>query len=218
MRVCYNINVRKNSKERLFKMFKKWLICVLCVSVLLISAIPGRALETQLSGYDDKTKSYVYVSFGRFPTSADGTEENVIWRVLSVSGQEAYLLSDLILEARRIDPQPYPYCGWQKSEMFAYLNGDFMRTAFSTREISALVLNEDGGTVTLPTIDDLRNADYGLGTNDSRQAQSTDYAKANGLFVYQGRKQYSPYWSRTQSTDHAYAHRKVMDDGKTGYH
>lgn len=199
-------------------MLMKRLVCALIVSALILSMVPGLANEASLNGYDKKNKTYDYVLFGNFPTQADGTESGILWRVLSAADDSAYLLSDLILEARRIDPQPYPYSGWQKSELYKYLNGEFEKKAFSDAEQTALILNEDEGAVTLPTIDDVRNADYGLGTNDSRQAQSTEYAKANGLFVYQGKKQYSPYWTRTPSTDHAYAHRKVMDDGKTGYH
>lgn len=199
-------------------MLMRRLVCALIVSALILSIVPGVAQEASLNGYNKKNKTYDYVIFGNFPTQADGTESGIVWRVLNATDDSAYLLSDLILEARRIDPQPYPYCGWQKSEMYTYLNGEFKQKAFSEAEQMALILNEDEGTVTLPTIEDVRNADYGLGTNDSRQAQSTEYAKANGLFVYQGKKQYSPYWSRTVSTDHAYAHRKVMDDGKTGFH
>jgi exopolysaccharide biosynthesis protein len=186
-------------------------------AAMLLAMMPVAFSEGTLSGYDLKTKTYTYATFGQFPTDADGTERGIIWRVLSVDDSKALLLSEYILEAHRIDPQPRPYVGWEKSELFLYLNGEFKNKAFSTGEQAALVENDDGGTVTLPTIDELRNTDYGFLSNDERQAKSTEYAKANGLYVYQGRQQYSPYWSRTPSKDHAYAHRRVMDDGKTGY-
>ena len=196
-------------------MLKRLTCLALVIALLLGASSLGEA--SGIAGYDAKTKTLTYVHFGRFPTAADGAQAPILWRVLSTEDGVAYLLSEYILEARRIDPEPYPYAGWEKSELYAYLNGDFKANAFSAAEQGALLPFDDGALVNLATIDDLRNEKYGFTSNKTHQAQSTEYAKANGLFVYQGKGEYSPYWSRTVSPNHAYAHRRIMDDGKLGY-
>ncbi len=203
---------------------KKTLLILLLIGALLISLSAMAASPDALQGYQGKTRAWQYAQFGAYPTDADGTVRPILWRVLSVDGQEAYLMSEYILFAHRVDPNCYPvnkaaapYAGWETSELFGYLNTEFLQAAFTAEERSALATQADGGLVSLMDINDVKNKNYGFTAEKLRQAQSTAYAKANGLYVYQGAKQYSPYWSRTPSESKAYAHRRVMDDGKLGY-
>ena len=195
------------------------LLVLVCVSCAAVAASPA-----EVQGYQEEKRTWQYVRYGEYPTDADGTVRPIVWRVLSVKEQKAYLLSEYILFAHRVDPNCYPvnketkpYGGWATSELFAYLNSEFKAAAFSEAEQAALCELKDGGLVSLMEINDVKNKQYGFVTQKLRQAQSTAYAKANGLYVYQGAKQYSPYWSRTPSDSKAYAHRRVMDDGKLGY-
>ncbi len=198
----------------------KRFVCLALTVVLLLGTI-GIAEEYVLQNYNKKTKTLTYVTFGKFPTNADGSEEPIVWRVLNTDGQMVYLMSEYILEAHQIHPSSptETYVGWKNSNLYAYLNGDFMNTAFTKAEQSTLIeITEDSSMVSLPSATDLKNADYGFINEKSRQAQSTAYAKANGLFVYQGKNQYSPYWLRTLSKNHpTYAHMKLQDDGKIGF-
>ena len=198
---------------------------LLTLILLLALGLGAAAAGTEaVSGYQAKQRSWQYVRFGAYPTDADGTVRPLTWRVLSVRDQKAYLLSEYILFAHRVDPNCYPinkdsapYAGWESSELFGYLNDSFLPAAFSPAEQTLLAVQEDGGLVSLPSIDDIKNEKYGFVSAKLRQAQSTEYAKANGLYVYQGGKKNSPYWSRTPSESKKYAHRRVMDDGKLGY-
>jgi len=199
-------------------------LMVLTALVLILSACALAQDASGIGGYDAKARTWDYVSFGRYPTGKDGAVEPVLWRVLSVEDDQAYLLSEYILFAHRVDPNCYPvnkksepYGGWETSELFNYLNDEFLNTAFDAAEQDALAETPDGGRVTLPEIDDIRNKKYGFDQEKKRQAQSTEYAKENGLFVYQGAKRYSPWWSRTPSESKQYAHRRVMDNGKLGF-
>ena len=192
---------------------------LLCVSCTALAIFPD-----QLIGYQSKQKTWQYIEFGSYPTEADGTVRPILWRVLTAKDHQAYLMSEYILFAHRIDPNCYPvnkdskpYGGWETSELFNYLNDDFLNAAFTGAEQNVLKAQEDGGLVSLMDIGDVKNKTYGFTAEKIRQAQSTAYAKANGLYVYQGAKQYSPYWSRTPSDSKKYAHRRVMDDGKLGY-
>lgn len=198
----------------------KRFVCLVLIVMLQLGTV-SVAEESVLRNYDKKTKTLTYVTFGAFPTDADGSEKPIVWRVLNTDGQTAYLLSEYILEARQIHPSSPTehYVGWEKSDMYVYLNGDFMQTAFTKAQQKALTENaDDHSMVTLPALEDLKNAAYGFINEKSRQSQSTKYAKANGLFVYQGKNQYSPYWLRTLSKQHpTYAHMKLQDDGKIGF-
>lgn len=197
----------------------------LIVALLLLAAAPAlAAFPDQITGYQAKGRSWQYIRYGAYPTEADGAAAPIVWRVLGVKDQQAYLMSEYILFAHRVDPNCYPtnketepYGGWETSELRGYLNGEFLQAAFTPAEQTALSATPDGAMVSLPEIPDLKNKAYGFTTDKLRQAQSTEYAKANGLYVYQGAKKYSPYWTRTPSESHTYAHRRVMDNGKLGY-
>ncbi len=91
----------------------------------------------------------------------------------------------------------------------------FKDQAFTQTEQAMLVTDEELGTVFLATADDLKNQDYGFTGNKSRVAYGTPYAAETGLFVYQNGS--SPYWTRTQSTSHAYGTRCTKVDGAIGY-
>ena len=62
---------------------------------LLLSCCAALAEETvSLRGYDAETRSYQYVTFGRYPYEEDGTEAPVMWRVLGrgVPGEDDVLV------------------------------------------------------------------------------------------------------------------------------
>ena len=87
--------MRKNNGTR--RILRKAL-AMLLAAALLLSA--GAALgEDALRGYT-KDDGYVYLHLGRYPQTADGGIEPILWRVLSVEDGKAYLLSEYILFAR----------------------------------------------------------------------------------------------------------------------
>ena len=198
---------------------KKSPIIGMIVLVLILFCCAG-AMGEGLTGYDAKGKTWCYVTFGRYPTDADGTVQPVLWRVMKADDSQAYLMSEYILDSARIDP--VRNTKWTDSELYAYLTEVMIQDMFTLEEQAALLDPEGVGLLTLPAIDDLTSSEYGLNDAKNRQCQSTEYAKRDKgkkktLFVYQGKQKYSPYWSRTQSENHTYAFRRVMDDGKTGY-
>ena len=78
--------------------------------------------------------SFLMPSLPANPTDADGTVRPILWRVLEVKDQQAYLMSEYILFAHRVDPNCYPvnkktkeYAGWETSELFNYLNQEFLQ-------------------------------------------------------------------------------------------
>ncbi len=193
----------------------KRLLALLAALVLL----GGTALcedAGSIRGYDRKN-GYVYVSLGSFPTDKDGTIRPIVWRVLSADGGSAYLLSEYILEASQIHSDRKTYQSWETCDLFRYLNGVFLETAFSDREQQLLVCKtEDGGLVTLISAEEMKAEELGFINNNARKCLSTAYAKETGLYIYSKGHKYSPWWSRTRSDSNKNQQRRVMDEGKTG--
>lgn len=190
---------------------------VLLPAVLLAALLAvSPAIASSLEGYDSQSRRYTYATLGSFPTLADGTELPIVWRVLAAGDSDAILMSDRILETKQLHHSYRPYPGWQESDLYAYLNGEFMARAFSPAEQSALLSGEDGGRVTLPSADDIRNAAYGFKDDNSRKLKATEYAMTTGLYEYEY-KSYHPIWTRTPSTGHDFAQRTTKLHGKVGY-
>ena len=113
-------------------------ICWLSVFLALLLGWSFSALAHEtLHGYS-KENGYQYITFGRFPQTADGKEEPILWRVLSASDHEAYLLSEYILFNNRVHPDDNAYaaCGgaFNQTEIYALLNGPFDRIVLSAEE------------------------------------------------------------------------------------
>lgn len=185
------------------------------ILLALCLAAGAAGAEAPLRGYD-RGLGHQYVTFGRYPQAADGAEAPILWKVLEVSEGVAYLMSEYILDVRRVSGDQWHYKGWESSELFAWLNEDFAAAAFSGEERAALREDETLGLVSLPSAKDLQNRDYGLGTDQSRMIDGTPYAlEQRGLFKYSGRS-YSPIWMRTPSQQR-HAQRATKSGGKMGF-
>ena len=187
-----------------------------------------------IPGYS-RTDGYAYVTFGSYPTDADGTVRPIVWRVLKNENGEAYLLSEYILFSAPVHGDYEHYKGWETSDLYNYLNGTFLNDAFSAEEQAALLQRtEDKALVTLISSDEMKDASIGFSSNASRLCESTAWAKIlpdppifelpasnnkgkwKPLYIYSKGKIYSPWWSRTRSTDYPHEQRRVMDEGKIG--
>lgn len=206
------------------------LLRTLSAILLLCLCLSSAAAETPtLRGYD-QSQGYVYLNLGTFPQTADGQVQPILWRVLTVEDGQAYILSEYVLEARCIHSDYYAYAhkptdkkypgfdgDFSQTEMSQYLNGDFAQNNFTQEELALVAQDETLGQFYLVTAADLKNKDYGFGTDKSRKAWGTEYAKANGLFVYSvSRGKHSPYWTRDQSTSDARHARCTKAAGNLG--
>lgn len=205
------------------------LLCMLLALCCLCPAVMAES-EPGIRGWDKK-EGYVYLTLGTFPQTAEGERLPILWRVLSVEDNRAYLVTEYVLEARRIHGDYKEYANkpthktkpgfdgdFTKTELALYLNGEFASANFTAGEISLVAPDEVLGHFFLLSSEDLKNAAYGFTSNESRKAWGTEYAKANGLFVYTSRqKSHSPYWSRTQSTSNTQGARCIKAKGDLGY-
>lgn len=202
---------------------------ILALLLALLLLAPSAMAEDTLRGYDKK-QGYVYLTLGTFPQTEEGGVEPILWRVLQVEDGRAYILSEYVLEARRIHGDYNEYANkpnakknpgfdgdFTQTEMAQYLNGDFT-AHFTSAELALLSSDETLGMFTLLSSDELKDKNLGFSKDNDRKAWGTEYAKANGLFVYgSSRGNHSPYWSRTQSSTNRQGARCIKSKGELGY-
>lgn len=135
-----------------------------------------------------------------------GHDDPIVWRILTVDhlGQRALLFSDKILYAH-----PYGSDKWENSNVYSWLNSQFLNSAFNQAENSMIYKGNSRGTVFILSKDDLLNASYGFSTSTaadpSRAAQATTYARDSGLLG-------QPYYTLTKNSETSMV--AVMKDGR----
>ena len=235
-------------------MFRKWMVFLLCTLLLFSSALAEGELRgySKEDGYvyvsfgrypqvidggipDDGTQAWSWrVSYQQNKVKGEMREEGIdpaaieptpiLWRVLSVEVERAYLCTEYILFPHPLQENSGVYAkigeDFGQTELCAYLNSEFAKTAFTPEELRMLLSYKTYGKIFLLSADDLKDKSMGFGTNKSRKAWATEYSiRACGGFVYQVSKgSPSPYWTRTQSTSHKNAGRCTKQDGDVGYY
>ena len=211
------------------------MLLLLALMLMISSTLPALSEDAAaIRGYS-KSGGYEYVLFGAYPTEADGTLAPILWRVLKTENGEAYLLSEYILFSSPVHGDYEHYKGWETSDLYQYLNTVFLNDAFNEEEQAAMLIRtEDNALVTLITSDEMKDASIGFSSNNARLCESTAWAKIlpdppifelpatnnkgkwKPLYIYSKGKKYSPWWSRTRSSDYPHEQRRVMDEGKIG--
>lgn len=144
---------------------KQWIGSLLAVCLVMamlptaaLAADTGKAIQLVSEGsagnLGGKQADNIY--FGTYFQSNDSTKEPVKWRVLSNTGGQLFLLADQNLDVFQYHTEP-EYVTWETSTMRSWLNGygassntggssgtdytgdNFLDTAFSTEEQSAIV-------------------------------------------------------------------------------
>ena len=136
--------------------------------------------------------------------------EPIRWRILEQQNNEYYVLSDFIIDSHMYSSFKSTF---NNSEICAYLNGDFYNKAFYFDKSYIETMNMDGKDIlmTLPSISELENYDYGFNGDSTRVCYSTEYAVASGLDSdYTGG--YKCYWVRDYINDE-YGAGAVLSNG-----
>ena len=195
---------------------RRW-IAGLLASVGLLFFVCTGASASALTGYSAQN-GYQYLEMGTFPQTFEGGREPILWRVLAAEDGTAYLLSEYVLENRRLhsDDVAYELSGgdFSMTEIYQYLNSEFL-THFTGQELTLITLDGVPGPMTLLASGDMKNKAYGFLSDTDRRGYPTPYALQNGLFRYSNGS--SPYWTRSQSVSHAYAAICTKEKGNLGY-
>ena len=104
----------------------------------------------------------------QYPQTKDGGIEPILWRVLTVDDEKAYLLSEYSLFARALHTsrkESEQFGGdFAQTELCNYLNTTFAEEAFTDDDMSMLLECENFGKVFLLTRDEMKDKKIGLST------------------------------------------------------
>ncbi len=186
------------------------------VFAMLLSVLPADGRTGKAEGYGIGNPTMAIAStwdsiyFGNYwseDTNGDGVanqedeKQPIKWRVLSVNGSDAYLLSDQILDCV---PYQSPYGGvtWESCTLRTWLNDIFLKAAFDEAEQASIVTtkvqHKTGTTedcyvedkVYVMSMEDAGNSAYGfesvISSSYSRVAAVTPYAECHGVEVTTG--------------------------------
>ena len=150
------------------------------------------------------------IYFGNYPqndTSGNATEP-IKWRVLSVDGNDAFLIADKNLDAQPLDNTQIT---WETCSLRKWLNTTFLENAFSASEqkniIQSKVKTDEGtdlGTDTLDSIyllsyDEAKNSTYGFSTDIYYNSTAREGKKNDFVFSQYGRDGLINWWLRSSS-------------------
>ena len=178
------------------------------------------------------------ISFGSYEqdNNLDNGPEDIEWIVLDVQDGKALLLSKYGLDAKPYNTEKTDIT-WEQCTLRAWLNQDFLNTAFSEKEQSAILTthvdNSDAqgisgwGTTGGNDTEDLVfllscHEAYGLyfTSDEARMCLPTDYAVANGTKTSSDYKldgyPTAAWWLRSPGTTQYYA-ALVSSGGSLGY-
>lgn len=147
------------------------------------------------------------IYFGNYYQTNENYKEPIKWRVLSVDGEDAFIISDQSLDCRPF-ADTEKGASWENSTIRKWLNNDFYKCAFNDEEQLCIketdVINNDYYTfyqgdvygimqwgtnegyytkdkVYLLSIEEARNYKYGFSVSEmaeSQESNPTDYAKS----------------------------------------
>ena len=195
---------RRKTKRLLAKLLALVMVLSLCEITVGQSKPVKAAVGLQnptTNGNGVTTWDCIY--FGNYYQSNSSTKEPIKWRVLSVNGNDAFLLADQNLDAKPYN-EKFTDVTWATCTLRTWLNDAFLNTAFTSAEQVAIknttVVNDDnpyydieGGENTtdkvyLLSIAEAGNTAYGFNgefrtESETREAKNTAYAKECGALT-----------------------------------
>ena len=189
----------------------KWtgMTALLIISaVMLIMITTQSCSNAEISGKALKTaKKGDFLTFGRYPQTADGGVKPIKWRVLKNEGTSLLVISEYALDAKRFDLNS-DY--WQNSEIKKWLNDSFLHKAFSLDEINRLETGD---------YEDARLLSPDKGENDGTEVEQYDSNNRTNdkvwlLSVDEAEEYFSGDYDRIcKPTDYAINNHAFVEDG-----
>lgn len=196
--------MKRKTKRLLAKLLALVMVLSLCEITLGQSAPAKAAVSLQNPTTDGNgVTTWDCIYFGNYYQSNSSTKQPIKWRVLSVNGNDAFLLADQNLDAKPYN-EAHTDVTWATCTLRTWLNNTFLNTAFTSAEQAAIrnttVVNDDnpywdteGGENTtdkvyLLSIAEASNTAYGFNGefhtySETREAKNTAYAEECGVFT-----------------------------------
>ena len=205
--------MKRKTKRLLAKLLALVMVLSLC-EITLGQSTPAKAAVSLQNPTTDGNgvTTWDCIYFGNYwqnDTNGNGKadqndqKEPIKWRVLSVNGNDAFLLADQNLDSKRYN-ETYTNVTWATCTLRTWLNDTFLNTAFTSAEQAVIknttVVNDDnpyygaeGGANTtdkvyLLSIAEASNTAYGFNgefrtDSETRVAKNTAYAKERGAYT-----------------------------------
>ena len=134
------------------------------------------------------------VTFGQYPQGANGEDQPLVWRVLSVEKGRVLLITDKLIDYVKYN-ESYENVTWETCTLRKWMNNDFISKAFNSSQQAqiATVSNQNPN-----------NPEYG--TKGGNATQDRIFA----LSIDEANKYFSSYSDRIAYTTD-YAHKKGLD-------
>ena len=177
--------------KSMFKRFSILLVIAMTFGMIYAPDVSFAADKSEINGSPQSNGAWDTVYFGSYyqeDTNGDGVADNkdskqpILWRVLSVNGDDAYLISDKILDVCKYGYEVNEYQKWSECQIRDFLNVDFYNVAFGTEEKKAIISQSslNGDNVFLISTEDLENQKYGFLVDECLRAYPTSYAIKRG--------------------------------------
>ena len=109
----------------------------------LLEVICGRISEDELmSSYateGNEVSSVKTITFGRYPQTETGEEQEIVWRILADDGKKALIISEKALDCMPFN-NDYDDTTWEECAIRKWLNVEFITKAFSRDEQNRILL------------------------------------------------------------------------------
>lgn len=142
-------------------------------------------------------------------TNTDDEKKPIRWRVLSVEGDDAFLMADQAIESRPFDEEGSAVT-WEKCSLRKWLNEDFIKEAFTEEEQAAImettVVNKDNeeynteagadtqDKIYLLSIDEAADTQYGFEESDKAAFHQTSPAREVAQTMYSSEAYNAFFW------------------------
>ena len=142
-------------------------------------------------------------------TNTDDEKKPIRWRVLSVEGDDAFLMADQAIESRPFDEEGSAVT-WEKCSLRKWLNEDFIKEAFTEEEQAAImettVVNKDNeeynteagadtqDKIYLLSIDEAADTQYGFEESDKAAFHRTSPAREVAQTMYSSEAYNAFFW------------------------
>ena len=231
---------RRKTKRLLAGLLALVMVLSLC-EITLGQSTPAKAAVSLQNPTTDGNgvTTWDCIYFGNYYQSNSSTKEPIKWRVLSVNGNDAFLLADKNLDAKPYNDEDEDVT-WATCTLRTWLNDTFLNTAFTSAEQAAIknttVVNDDnpywdteGGENTtdkvyLLSIAEASNTAYGFNgefrtESETREAKNTAYAKECGAWTSTSAEcEGNGYWWLRSPGDYSYYVSVVKYDGYGNYY
>ena len=118
-----------------------------------------------------------HVYFGSYPHTADGTAQPIEWRVLDVEDGKALAISEYLLDVHIFDEYTDD---WTESDIRAWLNGDFLNSAFNPLEREKITADVSDDLVSLLSMEEAKKH---LKSANERKAAPTPFTMKRGAHI-----------------------------------